>query len=97
MTFKYDSSEEQGDRIIEMKVNIDGEFVDMDLEEEYTITTNEFTAGGGDGFETLKEIDEEGRFSDIGEIDWEQLRDYLIELGEVKPEIEGRIVDVAND
>src|SRR5699024_11679358 len=48
MTFKYDSTKEQGDRIIEMKVNVDGEFVDMDLDEEYTITTNEFTAGGGE-------------------------------------------------
>ena len=97
MTFKYDSGKEQGDRIIEMKVNVDGEFVDLDLDEEYTITTNEFTAGGGDGFDTLKKINEEGGFSDIGEIDWEQLRDYLIELEEVKPEVEGRIIDVAND
>src|SRR5699024_10310210 len=97
MTFKYDSGKEQGDRIIEMKVNVDGEFVDLDLDEEYTITTNEFTAGRGDGFDTLKKINDEGGFSDIGEIDWEQLRDYLIELEEVKPEVEGRIIDVAND
>src|SRR5699024_9094754 len=97
MTFKYDSSNEPGDRVIEMKVNLDGEFVDVDLDEEYMVTTNEFTAQGGDGFETLKKVSEEGRFGDIGEIDWEQLRDYLIDLGEVDPENEGRIIDVANE
>ena len=99
MTFKYDSSKEAGDRIVEMKVNIDGEYVDVELDKEYVVTTNEFTAQGGDGFETLKKVEEEGRFNDIGEIDWEQLRNYMVDNleGKVDPQLEDRIIDVANE
>ena len=40
----------------------------------------------------------DGRVRDIGEIDWQQLRDYMVEEqylnGVVDPVIEGRIVDL---
>lgn len=99
MTFKYDSSKESGDRVTEMKVNIDGEFVDIEMDKEYVVTTNEFTAQGGDNFQTLKKVNDEGRFSDIGEIDWEQLRNYLVDEldGVVDPKVEDRIIDIANN
>src|SRR5699024_7038211 len=63
--------------------------------------TNGFTGQGGDGFETFEKASEEGRVKDIGEIDWEQLRDYMIEEeylnGIVDPEIEGRINDLEGE
>ncbi|MEW9676816.1 5'-nucleotidase, lipoprotein e(P4) family [Lentibacillus sp. L22] len=99
MTFKFDSNREPGNRVVEMKVNKNGEYVDIDPDEAYLVTTNEFTAQGGDGFETLAKADEEGRFKDIGENDWEQIRDYMVNdlNGKVDPEIEGRIIDIAKN
>src|SRR5699024_5358479 len=99
MTFKYDSSREPGDRVVEMKVDKNGETVDIDPDKKYLVTTNEFTAQGGDGFETLAKADEEGRFKDIGENDWEQLRDYMVDDldGKVDPEMEDRIIDVSEN
>lgn len=99
MTFKYDSTRETGDRVTGMKVDIDGEYVDIKMDEEYVVTTNEFTAQGGDGFKTLAEANDAGAFEDIGEIDWEQLRNYLVDDldGVVDPKVEDRIIDIANN
>src|SRR5699024_3170024 len=62
---------------------------------------NNFTGQGGDGFETFAKAYEEGRVKDIGEIDWEQLRDYMVEEdyldGIVDPEREDRIVDLKDE
>ena len=64
--------------------------------ETYTIATNAFTAKGGDGFDVFKKAYEEGRVTDLGLSDWENLAEQLKSLGKVNPKIEGRIVDVAN-
>ncbi|MGM8212723.1 5'-nucleotidase C-terminal domain-containing protein [Virgibacillus sp. W0430] len=98
MKFYYDSTREPGDRIVAMYVLVDGKEKQMHLETEYLITTNGFTGQGGDGFETFATAYEEGRVKDIGEIDWQQLRDYMVEDqylgGIVDPEREGRIIDL---
>src|SRR5699024_413910 len=98
MKFTYDSSKEQGERVQEMYVKEDDEYVEIELDKEYRVTTNNFTGQGGDGFETFAKAYEDGRVKDIGESDWEQLRDYMVEDldGKVNPEREGRIVDIAN-
>src|SRR5690625_976910 len=98
MKFEYDSTKEVGDRIVKMEVKIGDEYEEIVPEDKYMVTTNEFTGRGGDGFETFEKADEEDRVHDMGEIDWEQLRDYMVEDldGVVNPEREGRIVDVAN-
>src|SRR5699024_1013538 len=53
------------------------------------------------GFETFAKVYEEGRVTNIGEVDGEQLRDYMVDEkylnGEVDPEREGRILDAALD
>src|SRR5699024_10170692 len=97
MQFEYDSTKEAGDRVVKMEVKMGDEFEEIDPEGEYLVTTNEFTGRGGDGVETCEKGYEEGRVHDMGEIDWEQLRDYMGEDldGVVNPEREGRIVDVA--
>lgn len=97
MKFEYDSSREAGDRVLEMYVKAGDDYVAIELDEEYRITTNGFTGQGGDGFDTFAKAYEDGRIRDIGEIDWEQLRDYMVEDlgGEVDPVREDRIVDLA--
>ncbi|WP_303967237.1 5'-nucleotidase C-terminal domain-containing protein [Sporosarcina ureae] len=94
MKMTFDSSKEVGKRVQSMKVKMNGEFVDIEMDKEYVITTNAFTARGGDGFELLGEAYENGRVTDLGLDDWVNLRDHMVKLGTVKPEIEGRIIDL---
>jgi len=101
MKFQYDSTKEVGNRVVDMSIDNDGELTEIDLDETYLVTTNNFTGQGGDGFETFAKAYEEGRVKDIGEIDWEQLRDYMVEEdyldGIVDPEREDRIVDLKGE
>ncbi|MBY7142793.1 5'-nucleotidase C-terminal domain-containing protein [Virgibacillus sp. NKC19-3] len=101
MKFFYDSEAQPGDRIVQMYVENNGELEEIQLDEEYLITTNEFTGQGGDGLETFENVYNDGRVRDIGEIDWEQLRDYMVEEehldGVVDPEREERIVDLLGE
>ncbi|WP_153720234.1 5'-nucleotidase C-terminal domain-containing protein [Sporosarcina cascadiensis] len=94
MKMTFDSSKEVGDRVQSMQVKVNGEYVDIDMDKEYVITTNAFTARGGDGFKVLGDAYEKGRVTDLGLDDWVNLRDHMKNLGTVSPEIEGRIVDV---
>jgi len=101
MEFYYDSTRESGDRIAAMFVEQDGELNEVQLDENYLVTTNAFTGQGGDGLTPLEDAYDEGRVQDTGAIDWEQLRDYMIEEdhlnGEVDPVLEGRINDLRGE
>lgn len=68
-----------GERIeaIEYK-NEAGEYVAIEADETYTIATNAFTAKGGDGYDMLAKAYAEGRATDLGLSDWENLREYLL-------------------
>ncbi|MCK1985632.1 MULTISPECIES: bifunctional metallophosphatase/5'-nucleotidase [Peribacillus] len=96
MKFSYDSSKEAGNRVTKAEVlGQDGTYSELDAAKEYVVATNAFTAKGGDGFTVFKKAYEEGRVTDIGLADWENLRDYVSGLKTVDPSIEGRIKDVA--
>lgn len=96
MKFSYDSSKEAGNRVTKAEVlGQDGTYSVLDAAKEYVVATNAFTAKGGDGFTVFKKAYEEGRVTDIGLADWENLRDYVSGLKTVDPSIEGRIKDVA--
>lgn len=96
MKFSYDSSKEAGNRVTKVEVlGQDGTYSELDAAKDYTVATNAFTAKGGDGFTVFKQAYEEGRVTDIGLADWENLRDYVSGLKTVDPSIEGRIKDVA--
>ncbi|WP_312096160.1 5'-nucleotidase C-terminal domain-containing protein [Niallia sp.] len=96
MKFTYDSTKESGSRVVSMYVNVNGEYQEIQADQKYLVTTNNFTAKGGDGFDVFAKAYQEGRVQDIGEIDWEQLRKYMVEdLGKVvDPVLEGRITDL---
>ncbi|MFG6497007.1 5'-nucleotidase C-terminal domain-containing protein [Fictibacillus sp. UD] len=96
MKFTYDSEKAAGSRVVTMDVkNADGTFTAINPAQEYVIATNAFTAKGGDGFTVFKTAYEQGRVTDLGASDWENLRDYVAELVNVDPKIEDRIVDVS--
>src|SRR5699024_1898996 len=96
-----DSTKEVGERVVDMSIDNDGELTEIDLDETYLVTTVNFRSQSGDGIETFSKCYEEGRVKDIGEIDWEQLRDYMVEEdylnGIADPEREDRIVDLKGE
>ena len=101
MKYYYDSKKEAGNRVVKMYVDKDGELTEIKLDKMYQVTTNGFTGQGGDGFETFAKAFADGRVRDIGEEDWQQLIDYMVEDrylgGTVDPEIEGRITDLMGE
>ncbi|KMK78003.1 bifunctional metallophosphatase/5'-nucleotidase [Alkalihalobacillus pseudalcaliphilus] len=98
MKFTYDSTKEPGSRIITMEVKQGEAYEEIVAEQTYLVTTNNFTAKGGDGFDVFATAYADGRVSDIGQIDWQQFLDYLVNPmylnGVVDPVIEGRIIDL---
>lgn len=96
MKYTYDSSKPAGSRVVEVQVEeTEGTFVPLDLAKDYVVTTSIFTARGGDGYAPFKKAFEDGRVTDLGFADWENLRDYVVKLKDVDPKVEGRIVDLA--
>jgi 2',3'-cyclic-nucleotide 2'-phosphodiesterase (5'-nucleotidase family) len=84
----FDGTAEPGKRIVSLKIN--GEEIEAD--KMYKAATNVFTARGGDGFEALGKAYEEGRVSEPGFSDWENLANHMKSLGNITTGIEGRII-----
>jgi len=94
---EFDSSKPAGQRIVKISYkDAQNNYVAIQDTQTYTIATNAFTAKGGDGFDVLKNAYEEGRVTDLGLSDWENLAEHLKALGNVNPQVEGRIIDIAN-
>jgi len=95
MKFEYDSTKAAGERVTKMEVKNGDTYDLIDPAKTYVLATNAFTAKGGDGFDMFAKAYEEGRVTDLGLSDWENLQEQLLSLKEVKTTAEGRIVDVA--
>ncbi|GGC83445.1 hypothetical protein GCM10007216_12600 [Thalassobacillus devorans] len=95
MQFEYDSSQPEGERVVNVEVEQeDGSYVPLSEDENYYVATNAFTAKGGDGYDVFAQAFEENRVSEPGFIDYEMFIDHVTSLEKVAPEVEGRIVDV---
>ncbi|WP_342443031.1 5'-nucleotidase C-terminal domain-containing protein [Lysinibacillus sp. FSL K6-0057] len=94
---QYDSSKEVGSRVVSIEYldKATGKYVAIEDGKTYTVATNAYTAKGGDGLDMFAKAYEEGRVTDLGLSDWENLQEQLLSLKEVKTTSEGRIVDVA--
>lgn len=96
MKFTYDSSKEVGNRVEEVLVQVDDEFVALETDKDYIVATNIFTAKGGDGYETFEKAFQEGRVSEPGFSDYQNLIAYFKTFEEgIEVETEGRITNVA--
>ena len=82
ITFSFDASKENGNRVSELKVN--GK--DIDLTKQYTVAINDFLAVGGDGYDMFKTkvIAEFGTYEEI-------FANYLNSNGTKGSEVSGRI------
>ena len=95
---EFDSSKPVGQRVVSVKyMNDKNEYVEIQKDGMYTIATNAFTAKGGDNFTVFKKIYDEGRVTDLGLSDWENLEEHVKKIVNVDPKVEGRIVDVAGN
>ena len=96
MKYTYDHSQPAGSRVKTVEIKgADGKYTNLDPKATYVVATNAFTAKGGDGYDVFKAVYDQGKVTDLGFSDWENLRDYVQKLKNVDPQIEGRIVDVA--
>lgn len=92
---EFDSSKPVGQRVVSIKYeSADGTLVNIKDEEKYVVATNAFTAKGGDSYDVFEKIYKEGRVTDLGLSDWENLQEQLKTLKTVNNKTEGRIVDV---
>ncbi|MGM9949733.1 MAG: 5'-nucleotidase C-terminal domain-containing protein [Lysinibacillus sp.] len=92
----YDSSKPAGERVVSVELlNEGGKYEAIEEGKTYTITTNAFTAKGGDGFDMFAKAYKEGRVKDLGLSDWENFRDHLTSGITIPDKTEGRIVDVS--
>ncbi|MFJ7977703.1 bifunctional metallophosphatase/5'-nucleotidase [Peribacillus sp. NPDC096379] len=95
---EFDSSKPAGERVVSISYkNADGTYTKIEDAKTYTVATNAFTAKGGDGYTVLEKAYKEGRVTDLGLSDWENLREHLGSLDKIPTKIEGRIVDVAGE
>ncbi|MFJ5768997.1 5'-nucleotidase C-terminal domain-containing protein [Psychrobacillus sp. NPDC093180] len=94
---EFDSSKQVGKRVVSIKYKAANDsFLEIKDDEKYVVATNAFTAKGGDGYDVLKKAYEEGRVTDLGLSDWENLREHIASLVNVDPKVEDRIVDIAS-
>lgn len=92
---EFDSTKPAGERVVSIAYkDKDGNYTPMQDDQTYKIATNAFTAKGGDGFTMFAKAYNEGRVTDLGLSDWENLAEHLTNLKTVQPTIEGRIVDI---
>ena len=88
MTFTFDREAAPGSRVLEILV--DGQPINGD--EVYTVATNDYSAGGGDGYSVMsgapRVIDASGATYMAT-----MVMDHISAAGSVAPEIEGRIVE----
>ncbi|MEO4052677.1 5'-nucleotidase C-terminal domain-containing protein [Solibacillus sp. CAU 1738] len=94
---QYDSSKEVGSRVISVEYldETTGKYVALEDDKTYTVATNAYTAKGGDSYNMFGKAYSEGRVTDLGLSDWENLMEHLQSLQEVKTTTEGRIVDIS--
>lgn len=89
ITFKFDDTKKAGERVFDVKVA--GK--PLELEKVYKVATNDFMAGGGDGYDAFKDKKQVGQFELLSET----LAKYLQAHKNVEAKVEGRITVAKKD
>ncbi|WP_240794317.1 5'-nucleotidase C-terminal domain-containing protein [Bacillus sp. BHET2] len=93
--YKYDINKPIGERVWSVEVKTDKGFKEINTEKKYTVATNAFTANGGDGYSMFKTAKDDGRMTELFQVDYEVFTDYLAKHKNVSPKVEGRIIQEA--
>lgn len=93
LKYSFDLKQPVGERISDVLVKGDGDtWVPIDEDATYTIVTNNYVRGGGDGYETFAEGDNPYDFGPPLE---EVVAEYIAKLGgEYTPYLDGRITEI---
>ena len=92
LQYTWDRNQPAGSRIVEARVQVDGEWTPIDPDATYGVVTNDYTRRGGDGYSTFAEGDNPYDFGPPLE---QVLADYIAaQGGEYTPYTDGRIVEV---
>ncbi|MDQ0270039.1 5'-nucleotidase C-terminal domain-containing protein [Cytobacillus purgationiresistens] len=95
LRFKYDMAEPAGSRVHSVEVKINDKYETIDKARKYTVATNAFTADGGDGYDMFKQAKDDGRITELFEVDYDVFATYLEKNSPVSPEVEGRIMEAS--
>jgi 5'-nucleotidase / UDP-sugar diphosphatase len=80
-----------GSRIVTVEVNNGNGYQPLDPSARYKLVTNDFMAGGGDGYSAFKEA---SIYFNSGIVDYEALEDFVRTNSPLNPDVEGRIKQV---
>ncbi|MCL6560868.1 MAG: 5'-nucleotidase C-terminal domain-containing protein, partial [Firmicutes bacterium] len=88
MRYVWDPEQEANSRIVKVEIETENGFQPIDLQANYIVATNNYMAGGGDGYDVFTQA---AGCEDLGFVDYEVFVDYLEEHSPVNPQVEGRI------
>ena len=91
MRFTWDPARPAGQRIVSAEVLTADGFAPIRRTSTYKVVTNNFLAGGGDGFESFRNAKESVV---LAFVDADVLADYVRQHTPIRAEVEGRIVEV---
>lgn len=94
MKYYYDSTKPPLSRIVSVQILKDGQYTPIDPAAMYTVATNAFIAGGGDGYTPMEKAKKAGRINLLYYPDFEVLTEYISKHSPIKAETEGRITDL---
>lgn len=90
LKFKWDATKPANEgRIVEVMVNVDGEYKAIDTAATYSVVTNNYVRGGGDGYDMFASSAENAY--DFGPNMEDVVADYLAANAPYTPKLEGRI------
>ncbi|MDX2004503.1 MAG: bifunctional metallophosphatase/5'-nucleotidase [Meiothermus sp.] len=89
LRFTFDLARPVGQRVTDVQVAAQGGFTALNPTATYRVVTNNFVAGGGDGFTSMR--DAKGFRVDTGFTDAESFVEYIRSLPEVAPTLQQRI------
>ncbi|RSK28703.1 hypothetical protein EJF36_18515 [Bacillus sp. HMF5848] len=92
MKFSFDALQPAGSRVYDVQVETATGYEPIELTASYVVATNAYVADGGDGYTTFKTAKEDGRMTELFFVDYDVFTSYLDAVGEVNPQVEGRII-----
>lgn len=88
LRYTWNPKAEPGRRIVSIEIKTPEGYKPVVLSNKYIVATNDFLAGGGDGYTAFREA---GHSSSLGITDYDVLRDYIKANSPLNIAVEGRI------
>ncbi|WP_167357067.1 5'-nucleotidase C-terminal domain-containing protein [Paenibacillus pectinilyticus] len=93
MKYVWDPAGQPFKRIVSVEVKTARGYEPIQTEAIYTLATVKYLADGGDGYVVFKQAQDAGLMRNIGDVDYDILIAYMQRIGEISPQVEGRITE----